>query len=49
MDRPVAKIRDSGRWKSDAYLQYVRLDVFKLPRRGPPEEFRGLVGGRATS
>ena len=49
MDLPDAKIRESGRWKSDAYLQYVRFDVFKLPRGGPLEESRGLVGGRASS
>ena len=35
MNVPDAKIRESGRWRSDAYLQYVRFDVFKLPKGGP--------------
>ena len=25
-------IRESGRWSSDAYLKYVRFDLFKVPR-----------------
>ena len=29
------QIRESGRWKSDAFLQYVRFDVFRLPAGGP--------------
>ena len=28
-------IRQSGRWKSDAFLQYVRFDVFRLPGGAP--------------
>ena len=31
------QIRESGRWKSDAFLQYVRFDVFRLPKGGPRE------------
>ena len=33
-----AAIRASGRWKSSAYFQYVRFDVFKLPPGAPGEE-----------
>ena len=32
---PDAQIRESGRWRSEAYLQYVRFDVFRLPQGGP--------------
>ena len=28
-----ASLRESGRWRSQAYLQYVRFDVFDLPKK----------------
>ena len=31
-----AVIRESGRWKTDAFLKYIRFDVFRLPQ-GVPE------------
>ena len=30
-----AVIRESGRWKSPAYLKYVRFDLFHLPKGIP--------------
>ena len=31
-----AAIRESGRWRSSAFLKYVRFDIFHLPK-GIPE------------
>ena len=35
MDLNDAAIRESGRWKSTAYLKYVRFDLFHLPKGAP--------------
>ena len=35
MDTQDSVIRQSGRWRSDAYLKYVRFDLFSLPRGVP--------------
>ena len=35
MDVSDAAIRESGRWKSPAYLKYVRFDLFHLPKGAP--------------
>ena len=35
MDQSDAVIRQSGRWKSNAFLKYVRFDMFSLPKGAP--------------
>ena len=44
MDLQDSTIRVSGRWKSSAYLQYVRFDLFKLPGGAPPTEGLAQLG-----